>query len=309
MTNNSLNIHNPKKVVFILGTSHCGSTLLDLLLGSHSKVFSVGELASLVPQMKKSGTDNICGICEGHCSFWDDRGNKSVLRRYFGKYPFSSFISPFIQNQKNIYRHLLEWSGAEVLVDSSKDADWFMRQLHHLHSWDQITPYVIYLIRDGRAVVNSYLRKYPELGIKHISHTWKRQFLQLNEFYRKADSQFKMQVSYEDLARNPIEEVHKICKFLDLPFEEDMLRYWEHDHHIINGNLGTRSLIYKFRAQFQSNHWAERLDEVDNRHRNFYSRMGLAIRLDERWKEELSKEDLAVFNMVAKDLVGFKKED
>jgi hypothetical protein len=44
------------KVIFILGSGHCGSTLLDLILDSHSKVFSVGEIGDLRKQ--KIGT---CG--------------------------------------------------------------------------------------------------------------------------------------------------------------------------------------------------------------------------------------------------------
>ena len=31
------------KVVFIMGAGHCGSTLLDLIVGSHSNAFSLGE--------------------------------------------------------------------------------------------------------------------------------------------------------------------------------------------------------------------------------------------------------------------------
>ena len=50
------------KVAFILGTGHCGSTLLDLILGSHSKLFSLGEVYRVVssePQIP------ICDIFDG----------------------------------------------------------------------------------------------------------------------------------------------------------------------------------------------------------------------------------------------------
>ena len=35
------------QIVFIMGPGHCGSTLLDLILGSHSDCFSLGEVFRL----------------------------------------------------------------------------------------------------------------------------------------------------------------------------------------------------------------------------------------------------------------------
>ena len=34
------------KVVYIMGRGHSGSTMLDLMLGNHEKIHSVGELTS-----------------------------------------------------------------------------------------------------------------------------------------------------------------------------------------------------------------------------------------------------------------------
>ena len=40
----------PRKVVFILGSGHCGSTLLDLMLGAHSRIVGLGEMSGAQPQ-------------------------------------------------------------------------------------------------------------------------------------------------------------------------------------------------------------------------------------------------------------------
>ena len=42
--------HTKIPVIYVVGNGHSGSTLLDLMLGSHSKIESVGELKKL-PQI------------------------------------------------------------------------------------------------------------------------------------------------------------------------------------------------------------------------------------------------------------------
>ena len=63
-----------RAVVFVLGSGHCGSTLLDLILGSHSEAFSLAEFIHIsrlidTPEPERGP---VCAICEGSCPFWDE---------------------------------------------------------------------------------------------------------------------------------------------------------------------------------------------------------------------------------------------
>lgn len=152
-----------KKVVFMLASGHSGSTLLSLLLGSHSRAFALGEFWSVGRQMDKftGNQPSICGICADECSFWNQPPHLAILRSYFRSSSRNRLLSKLNYHlggfRGNIYRELLEWSGADVLIDSSKAKGWPRRQLSPFWYWREVAPYLIFITRDGRAVASSYL--------------------------------------------------------------------------------------------------------------------------------------------------------
>jgi len=56
-------------VVYICAAGHCGSTLLDMLIGSHSRAASLGEIAHL-PKNLALGTMCSCGQPVRACPLW-----------------------------------------------------------------------------------------------------------------------------------------------------------------------------------------------------------------------------------------------
>ena len=84
-----------------------------------------------------------------------------------------------------------------------------------------------------------------------------------------------------------------------------MLAYWKPEHHHVFGNAGTRSLIFKFRKQFGYQMTEDRQqDEQKETYygNNYYQDLNLAIKLDQRWKEELSQDQLQIFERIAGNL-------
>ena len=61
------------KVIYILGSGHCGTTLLDLILDSHDKIVGLG-------QCEKIGIKQICACGKGfsECSFWRSIREKDI---------------------------------------------------------------------------------------------------------------------------------------------------------------------------------------------------------------------------------------
>jgi len=218
-----------------MACGHSGSTLLELILGSHSKAFGLGELVNLQWAMDSphEGFPKLCHVCEGRCPFWNDRVDVRVLRRHFSR---TGFLAPIMRlmgrHGGTIYRHLFSRSGAEVLIDGSKGVRWIARQLRRHRSWMDWSPVLIYLTRDGRAVVNSRLRKYPERGVEVESREWKETAERMNAFYAKFPAERRLTVAYEHLASDPAESIREICQFLQLDFEPQMLRFWEQSHDV-----------------------------------------------------------------------------
>lgn len=92
--------------IFICSAGHSGSTLLDLLIGSHSRVASLGEISHL-PKNIALNTTCTCGDSVRACNVWqqvikdlDDQLGTDILAR-----PYSLNLGPF---------------KAMVIVDRSK---------------------------------------------------------------------------------------------------------------------------------------------------------------------------------------------
>jgi hypothetical protein len=296
---------NNRKVVFIMGNAHSGSTLVGLILGSHSQMFGLGELSMLHEYVDQpyQGFPKLCYVCEGECEFWNKRVPFPVLRRYFSrKNLLARVVSTASRYHRSIYDHLFEWTGYNVMVDYSKPVKWIRRQLQPSYHWQKMTPYLLYLARDGRAVVNSQLRKYPDKKMEDEAARWKHNIERMNDLYDEFAPAQRFTLSYEQLTTQPTEVAKAVCDWLHLDFEPSMLSYWEHDHHATAGNLGTRSLIFRYRTEFadQPKATAEIVPEqFKARHGDYYDRLGLAIKPDLRWRNELSEEQLRIFETVA----------
>src|SRR5690606_27848676 len=121
-----------RRVVFIMGVGHSGSTLLELILSSHSDVLGLGELAILQEKLDNGASDTprLCSVCPDECELWNGRANISILRKYFSnRGRFSSLARRIYHMHKSIYHYFFEWFDASILVDSSKRVSWIQRQL------------------------------------------------------------------------------------------------------------------------------------------------------------------------------------
>jgi len=291
-----------------MGAGHCGSTLLDLILGSHSSGFSLCELHAIHKSIDPGDGEypKICSICEEKCPIWNEAASERVLALYFSKKnKLRSAIGKLSRYLVNPYNIICNWTGKSLLIDSSKQPGWFERQLKPGQIGEPIIAYLIYLTRDGRAVVNSYLRKYPQRGIAQITETWKYQIIKMNKFYEQFPKNRKVQVRYEDLASKTEIVIKSICSFLGLNYERDMLLYWKHEHHPVYGNLGTHSLLFNYRNLLKQNAsgYYNDLNRGDRYYeKEYYESMGFAIKLDLRWQKELSSSSLETFNKIAGEI-------
>lgn len=289
------------KAVFILGTGHCGSTLLDLILGSHSQMFSLGEVYRLVSSEPPT---RVCDICEGECEFWTPKLLTALKNSYSTNFTkrIARKIGSIEAKEYSFYRLLLESSQKNILIDSSKNPGWNGRNGKVLKS-SNIEPILIYLSRDGRAVVNSYYRKYPERGLEQISHKWNSRIEAINECYDSWPTESKIHIRYEDLAKNPIDTIEKLLTFLNLDFETEMMHFWKHEHHLVNGNAGTKSMLLKFRDKHRHEQW------IEDKEKEYYREKELGIKFDERWRRELNPEQISIVERITHGLNSNLKEE
>ncbi|MBD3311255.1 MAG: hypothetical protein GF349_02005 [Candidatus Magasanikbacteria bacterium] len=231
-------------IVFILGSGHCGSTLLDLILDCHSKIIGVGEFENVGKEKLCS-----CGRDFEECELWKNilkhrdlsklkifRTKKDFLLNknnfyYYKKEMRSVDLNSYITENENMFDQVLGFfdQKKDFIVDSSKNVDRF----ELLFKSNYIRPIILHVVRDGRAVTWSYFKKYK----KAMPYMWKWFAQNFKIYYlkkrNKADYVF---VRYENLAKNPKKEIERILNSLGLVYEENMLNFRNFTHHQAGGN-------------------------------------------------------------------------
>jgi hypothetical protein len=226
------------KVIYIMGCGHSGSTVLDIVLGNHPEIESVGELYKL----QRSGwTQDMnrrcaCGKPIHYCPYWtaihecwQARIGEASLESYIGLqalFENSRFVWPRLLSDSKwqsakfaeyakmtaaLYQAICDVSGKEVIVDSSKSPI----RAYGLSINDNIDFYLIHLVRDGRGVMWSKLKprqKNVEAGIpKTISSVaawrtsldWIAKNLESEWIVARTRPERTLRVVYEQFVRDP----------------------------------------------------------------------------------------------------------
>ena len=241
----------PYKIVYILGAGHSGSTLIDMALGMSSNAFSAGELAfyshytERIPHKKIDKQKGFVCTCRKGvvaCPFWKrvqkevgvkraiikNRGHLDTYKIFINILnAFEKYFAFPIKISKNktvfdaVYKKALSVKpNLLYLIDSSKDP----RRLYELIKDKNINNkniYVLYLIRDGRAYINSYKK-----DVRTISGVNKRsmiitmaEWIGVHIACRAMIKKYKLKhlvIRYHDFANNPEVFFKGIFKFLKL---------------------------------------------------------------------------------------------
>ena len=242
---------SPWNLIYITSNSHSGSTLLDMLIGSHSACLTLGEIHKLTIK-----TNGVCACGAKNyreCHFWSD---VAARLRADGGPPLADLQLhsedelEFRAANHALFSVLQAKTGCACFVDSSKK----LSRLEHLLSDPDFRVLPVHIVRRPEGVVCSNVvkgRSYrAELRAYHRD-LWSR--------YRFLRRYPHLLVSYESLCSNPERVLCQIMAAVGLTFEAAQLDWTAQEHHNVNGNKRTRT-------SSQS-----------------------SIRLDERWRHALTR--------------------
>lgn len=265
---------SPLRSVSLCGAGHSGSTLLGMILGGHSSAFYMGEGGKVryLHDERKPLRKRVCKICGDDCPIW----------------------SRFQWDQAGaLYPQLANHVDARMIVDTTKDERWIEARSAEMRAAGGIAA-LLFLTRDGRAVVNSRIRKYPERDPTDQIRQWADKIETSDALFQAFDGP-KMRVRYEELATNPEAVTRRVCDLLKLDYDAEMLNFDQHPQHVLGGNSGTQFLVA--RNQFEDPQKA--FVSLGERTREYYGEHAGGISLDLRWKDELSSEHEALFERLA----------
>ena len=252
---------------------YSGSTLLGVMLGAHPLIFYAGEAKKTwyfedpsAPLKKR-----VCRLCGPNCSVWRD------LK---------------IEDGEDLYEVLSRRTQRPIVFDSSKGISWIKPQVKNLR--DVIPLRLIVLTRDGRAVVNSRLRKWPEISARQHAAAWTKQMRDIEELASNWPGSVH-RLRYEELTSRPERASRALADFLGVAFDQAMLDPWNSDQHPLGGNAGPLLLLLRERARSA----VAGVISPDHKTRDWYGAHPRGILLDLRWKRELGADELAAFEEVA----------
>lgn len=260
--------------VMICGAGHSGSTLLGMILGSHTDAFYMGEggKARYLGDGKKPLRKRVCKICGEDCPVW-------------GGFEWDG-ASP-------LYADVAARVGKRVIIDSTKDEAWIKARADEVRQAGG-QAVLLFLSRDGRAVVNSRLRKYPDRDAGTQIQAWVDKMASAQALFDNFDG-LKMHVRYEDLAENSAATIEALCALIGIGYQPSMADFTACDHHVLGGNSGTQFVAA--RSRFEDPDAA--FVSLGPRTRDYYENHSGAIELDLRWMDEMKPEHVALFAQMA----------
>lgn len=233
-------------------------------------------------------------MCVGECSLWDRQFSNQdlqLLSRGFAERRLHRFIPLKVEKKIrrllrtdavfNPYSLIASRVEEKVLIDSTKTVWWLEKKLAAREFDENLSPYLIHLIRDGRAVMSSYSRRKQYHGLtpqqfgQQFGQLWKERVTNENNFFDSFAGK-KIRLRYEEFATNSETVSRNLCNWLNIDFQPDMLSYWKHQHHTISGNSGTRASVQNYQNDAQPS-------------------QSFGIRLNRKWQKVLSAEQIAAF--------------
>lgn len=199
-----------KAPVFVLSGPRSGSTLLRVVLNSHSKLHSPIEthVRRLAVKMTTAPTEQAMeelghNLADIEHLLWD-----RILHRE------------------------LQLSGKETVVEKTPSNVFVWKRLSIC--WPDAR--FIFLMRHPASIARSWHEGDPDKRpMEHaIVHTLK--YMRALEVARQELGGLTLR--YEDLTDNPEAETRRICEFLDIPWEEQMITYGQQDHGEFRKGIG-----------------------------------------------------------------------
>ena len=199
--------------VFVMCTLRSGSTLLRVLLNSHSKIHAPHEI-------------HLRYISVGLDKKWSERTMKEM--------GLDGDRLRYLLWDRILHRELAT-SGKPIIAEKTPNNVFIPDKLRE--SWPDAR--FIFLLRHPAAIAESrknWFKGNPDNYDEEQNHDLIRRYCEaLEECRQNYDG---ITVRYEELTEDPASVTRQICEFLGIDWEPEMLEYGQHDHGRYKSGLG-----------------------------------------------------------------------
>jgi len=228
------------KVLVVAGSPRGGTTITNMLLGQHPGIFATGGMNNFPHGGHLFAKTNICscGQQARRCPFWSE-----VLLRYRHWWKLID-----CERIPHVFHTMAALSGREYITDVSHNS----RYIERLLTFPGIEVYLLHVVRDGRGVLYSRIRRDYRRGHlqcyswRHfrrafkVSRHWSRHIREFAVLEKRLGKR-ALRVGYEQLCHDPATALRPVGELLGLDFEAigDEIGHAGNLHvlpHLIRGN-------------------------------------------------------------------------
>jgi hypothetical protein len=298
---NTIETNEKITYVYLTSVEHSGSTLMGCLMDAHPEMISIGEYG--IDFDKELPCP--CGSSVADCSTWGQWRDTSIERGYefetgklninilsshsakfleklfhhqfsaqalnqirdilFSRSKFREMADQRINRSIELAEILCEQKGVRVFVDTSKNP----LQIRHLARSPGVNLKVISLVRDGRGVMSSLMKKEGRSPKEAISD-WLYGNKHLVRAMQPLPAESKMFIRLEDVCKSPQEILIDLFNFIGVSTDCDL------DFSLANRHIVGNGMRMKFDGEVKVP--------------------------DESWKKHLEPKDLELFEKSAGEI-------
>lgn len=261
------------RVVYVVSSSHSGSTLLALLADEHPRVGSVGETA-VKPRIRREGRSISqhcsCGVSFERCEFWrrvfrqvSEEGVRFDANCWSNDYRFenpwldavltretsltmlrrlrrwaSRHLPGYRQRVARIDRANVSFIGAVLAQTGASvflDTTKLLTRLSHLLEVRELDVKVVQLVRDVRGFAASGKRR--GLSVEQAARVWRSDQQAIQQMVAGLPAGRTLLMRYEDLCTQPRETLARLWAFCGVEPAEPPTIVRSSDHHVIGNSM------------------------------------------------------------------------
>ena len=221
-------VNDEKKIIFIVGLPRSGTSLVEQILSSHSKVYGAGELSFITDAIKKEFFNNNKFTSDSPEILNENEKLNSIKNSYLINIKNFNYKELYLTD-KNPLNFL--WIGfIKLIFPNSK---------------------IIHINRD---LCDNFFSLYKNTFDGNINWCFDKSDLlnyctnyqKLMKFWNSKISNYILNINYENLISNTEIEIKKILSFCDLSYEKDCLEYYKSKRAIKTvSSAQARKPIYK----------------------------------------------------------------
>lgn len=229
--------------MFIVGNPRSGTSLLRLILTCHSKIIIPPECGFIL-WLQRAYSDWQQLDCSNEYkvdNFLDDlfRSKKfdtwDISRNLIKKHIVESKPENYADLCMQVYAAYGESIDKNFTLWGDKN-NFYLSYLNEILNLYRNARF-LHIVRDGRDVAcsyrkvmnTSYLSRYaPKLpvDISDIAQEWATNVTNINAFMSKLPCQSRITISYEDLVMYPAATIKRVCGWLGVSYEENLINFY-----------------------------------------------------------------------------------